>query len=69
MKKKYFWIEEESLTEEKTLFFIVHDEAHFAPLKDNLLDGFINDPAIIQASNVILILKNISKSCTKNVAK
>ena len=56
------------LTEEKTLFFIVHDEAHFAPIQDNLVDGFINDPAIIQAPNVILLQVSATPYClvTKN---
>ena len=41
--------------EKSTLFFIVHDEAHFAPIRGKLVDSLINDPEIAQAKNVILL--------------
>ena len=52
----------------ETLFFIVHDEAHFAPKKHNMVDMFINDPAILKASNVILLQVSATPYClvTKN---
>ena len=43
------------LEEKETFFFIVHDEAHYAPLKNNLADFFINDRQIISAPNLILL--------------
>ena len=51
-----------------TLFFIVHDEAHYAPLKTNLVDKLINDKAIRSARNVILLQVSATPYClvTKN---
>ena len=43
------------LEEKETFFFIVHDEAHYAPLKNNLVDCFINDRQIFSAPNLILL--------------
>ena len=56
------------ITEEKTLFFIVHDEAHFAPVKFNLVDQFINDPEVSQSPNLILLQVSAPPYClvTKN---
>ena len=67
-EKKMSDVKTRVLTEEKTLFFIVHEKAHFAPIQDNLVDGFINDPAIIQAPNVILLQVSATPCClvTKN---
>ena len=42
-------------TERETLFFVSLDEAHFAPVKDNIVDKFINDREVASASNVILL--------------
>ena len=51
-----------------TLFFIVHDEAHYAPLKNNLINKFINDPDVSGAANVILLQVSATPYClvTKN---
>ena len=51
-----------------TLFFIVHDEAHYAPLQNNLLDTFVNDQEISEAPNVILLQVSATPYClvTKN---
>ena len=47
--------------ETETIFFIVHDEAHYAPLKNNLVDGFINETCL--ASNVILLQVSATPYC------
>ena len=47
----------------ETLFCIVHDEAHFASLKNSLLDSFINDPEIAGAANVILLQVSATPYC------
>ena len=54
--------------EVKTLFFIVHDEAHFAPLKNSLLDQFLNNPIVTESRNVILLQVSATPYClvTKN---
>ena len=51
------------LHEKETFFFIVHDEAHYAPLKNNLVDGFINDPSICKASNVVVLQVSATPYC------
>ena len=38
-----------------TLFFIVIDEAHYAPVKENIVDRLINDEEISNAPNLILL--------------
>ena len=54
--------------EKETIFFIVHDEAHFAPQKNNLVDKLINDPDIASAPNVVLLQVSATPYClvTKN---
>ena len=54
--------------ETETLFFIVHDEAHYAPLKNNLVDKLVNDKAIRSARNVVLLQVSATPYClvTKN---
>ena len=47
--------------ETETIFFIVHDEAHYAPLKNNLVDSFINETCL--ASNVILLQVSATPYC------
>ena len=47
--------------ETETIFFIVHDEAHYAPLKNNLVDVFINETCL--ASNVILLQVSATPYC------
>ena len=47
--------------EAETIFFIVHDEAHYAPLKNNLVDSFINETCM--ASNVILLQVSATPYC------
>ena len=51
------------LEEKETFFFIVHDEAHYAPLKNSMVDCFINDEQIIAASNVILLQVSATPYC------
>ena len=54
--------------ETETLFFIVHDEAHYAPLKNKLLDKLVNDKAMRSARNVVLLQVSATPYClvTKN---
>ena len=54
--------------ETETLFFIVHDEAHYAPLKNKFVDRLINDKAIRSARNVVLLQVSATPYClvTKN---
>ena len=54
--------------EKETLFFIVHDEAHYAPLKNKFVDRLINDKAIRSARNVVLLQVSATPYClvTKN---
>ena len=40
---------------DETLFFVVNDEAHYSPIRNNIVDKFINDPMISTAKNVILL--------------
>ena len=47
--------------EAETIFFIVHDEAHYAPLKNNLVDSFINETCL--SSNVILLQVSATPYC------
>ena len=51
-----------------TLFFIVHDEAHAAPKKNTLINKFVNDPILQDASNIILLQVSATPYClvTKN---
>ena len=51
------------LEEKETFFFIVHDEAHYAPMKNNLVDCFINDRQIISAPNLILLQVSATPYC------
>jgi hypothetical protein len=41
--------------EKETLFFITHDECHYAPLKNGMIDQFLNDSDISSAPNVVLL--------------
>ena len=54
--------------ETETLFFIVHDEAHYAPLKNKQLDKLVNDKAIRSARNLVLLQVSATPYClvTKN---
>ena len=56
------------LEEKQTLFFVVHDEAHCAPLKNKHLDRLINDKGLRFASNLILLQVSATPYClvTKN---
>ena len=56
------------LEEKQTLFFVVHDEAHCAPLKNKHLDRLINDKGLRLASNLILLQVSATPYClvTKN---
>jgi len=40
---------------DRTIFFVVHDEAHYAPVRGSFADKLINDPYIQNAENVILL--------------
>ena len=51
------------LEETDTFFFIVHDEAHYAPLKNNLVDCLINDNLISSAPNVVLLQVSATPYC------
>ena len=42
-------------SEPETLFFIVIDECHYAPVKGNVVDRLINDQMISNAANIILL--------------
>ena len=54
--------------EQDTLFFIIHDEAHYAPVKHNMTDRLINSEEIISARNVVLLQVSATPYCllTKN---
>ena len=56
------------LHEKETFFFIVHDEAHYAPVKHNMTDRLINSEEIISARNVVLLQVSATPYCllTKN---
>ena len=47
--------------ETETIFFIVHDEAHYAPMKNNIVDNFLNETCL--ASNVILLQVSATPYC------
>ena len=49
--------------EHETLFFIVHDEAHYSPIRDNMVDKFVNDPTVTDATNVILLQVSATPYC------
>ena len=49
--------------EQDTLFFIIHDEAHFAPIRHNLTDKLINGEEIISAKNVVLLQVSATPYC------
>ena len=55
-------------TEQDTLFFIIQDEAHYAPVKHNMTDRLINSEEIISARNVVLLQVSATPYCllTKN---
>ena len=42
-------------SEPETLFFIVIDEVHYAPVKGNVVDRLINDEDISNATNIVLL--------------
>ena len=48
---------------EDTLFFIVHDEAHYAPIRNCLVDDFINHQKIAMAENVIILQVSATPYC------
>ena len=54
--------------EQDTLFFIIQDEAHYAPVKHNMTDRLINSEGIISARNVVLLQVSATPYCllTKN---
>ena len=54
--------------EDETLFLVIHDEAHYSPIKGNLVDRFINDPTVSNANNLILLQVSATPYCllTKN---
>ena len=49
--------------EKTTLFFIIHDEAHYAPVKHNLTDRLINSLDVITAKNVVLLQVSATPYC------
>ena len=49
--------------EQDTLFFIIHDEAHYAPVKHNMTDRLINSEEIISARNVVLLQVSATPYC------
>ena len=50
-------------TEQDTLFFIIQDEAHYAPVKHNMTDRLINSEEIISARNVVLLQVSATPYC------
>ena len=48
---------------EETLFFIVQDEAHYAPIRTSLVDEFINCPEVANAENVIILQVSATPYC------
>ena len=56
------------LEEKETLFFVVHDEAHCAPSKNNHLDRLINDKGLCSALNLVFLQVSATPYClvTKN---
>ena len=49
--------------EKSTLFFIIHDEAHYAPVQHNLTDRLINSQDVITAKNVVLLQVSATPYC------
>ena len=49
--------------EKNTLFFIIHDEAHYAPVQHNLTDRLINSQDVITAKNVVLLQVSATPYC------
>ena len=56
-------LRERVLEEDETLFLVIHDEAHSAPVKDNLVDQFINDETIKALENVIVVQVSATPYC------
>ena len=56
------------LEEKETLFLVIHDEAHYAPLKSKHLDRLINDKGLRSAENLIFLQVSATPYClvTKN---
>ena len=54
--------------EKDTLFLIIHDEAHYAPVQNNLTDKLLNSQDVIAAENVVLLQVSATPYCllTKN---
>ena len=51
------------LEEKQTLFFVVHDEPHYAPLKNKPLGRLINDKAIRSAQNLVFLQVSATPYC------